>query len=91
MQTQCHLYVATLRARAEQCRTVAETFRDLSVKRKMLNVASGYDELANAAECFGSHLSTLPRATGFPPLAIRSRRVTPWVEGTGGSHPNLDQ
>ena len=77
MQTQCHLYAATLRTRAEQCRTLAETFRDLSIKKKMLNVASGYDELADAAESFGSHVSTLPLATGFPPLATSTFSSAP--------------
>ena len=60
MQAQSHLSLATLRAWAEQCRALAGTFKDESVKKKMLSVASGYDEMADAAENFGSHASVLP-------------------------------
>ena len=39
-----------LRARADQCRTLAENFKDECVKAKMLNLADGYDEMAHTAE-----------------------------------------
>lgn len=45
-----HLQPAGLRAHAEQCRTLAETFHDESVKTKMLSIAEGYEQMADSAD-----------------------------------------
>ena len=45
-----HLRPAGLRARAEQCRALAETFHDESVKAKMLSIADSYEQMADTAE-----------------------------------------
>lgn len=44
------LQPAGLRAHAEQCRTLAKTFRDASVRTKMLNIADGYEQMADSAD-----------------------------------------
>jgi cytochrome c peroxidase len=46
------LHPDNLRARAERCRTLAETFQDEWVKAKMLNLASSYGRMADAIESF---------------------------------------
>jgi hypothetical protein len=46
-----------LRARAEECRTRAETFRDQTVKTKMRSIAAGYDQMATRLENETSPLS----------------------------------
>ena len=45
-----HLQPKGLRAHAEQCRRLAETFRDESLKAKMLNIAEGYEQMADSAD-----------------------------------------
>ena len=45
-----YLHPDGLRARASQCRTLAENFKDECVKAKMLSLADGYDEMAHTAE-----------------------------------------
>ncbi|HUI96551.1 MAG TPA: hypothetical protein VLX44_12415 [Xanthobacteraceae bacterium] len=38
------------RARAEECRSLAEVFSSPQTRARMLSIAGGYDEMAQAAE-----------------------------------------
>jgi hypothetical protein len=38
------------RARAEECRTIAEMFQNEVTRQKMLDVAAGYEKMADTAE-----------------------------------------
>ena len=59
MDRASYLHPESLRARAERCRTLAETFRDEWVKTKMLNLADSYDRMADASESFEKETSLL--------------------------------
>lgn len=59
MSPHFHLQPESLRARAEVCRVQAEKFRDDLVKAKMLDLANGYDRMAEAAENLAREASIL--------------------------------
>jgi len=47
-----HLKSKAFRERAEECRTLAESFRDAITRAKMLQVAADYESMAGSAESF---------------------------------------
>jgi hypothetical protein len=60
-----HLQPEGLRTRAKQCRTLAETFQDKSVKAKMLNIAEGYEQMADTAEGIAERFGLTPHSHCF--------------------------
>ena len=60
------------RARAEECRTLAEVFSSPETRARMLRVAGGYDEMAEAAE-----RRELDIAAGHPPDGKQMNGVRP--------------
>jgi hypothetical protein len=43
------------RARAEECRTIAEMFQNEVTRQQMLDVAAGYEQMAHMAEGLEAH------------------------------------
>lgn len=60
------------RARAEECRALAEVFSSPQTRARMLHIAGGYDEMAEAAE-----RRELDLAAGHPPLERLGNGVQP--------------